>query len=333
MNLNPIALVVLAMIFTTASQAAHTPLLSEEETTLTKTTMTYKRVGNLEIKADVYQTNHLPHRPVLAWFHGGALVMGHRRDIPKQFLELAKREDFVVVSFDYRLIPEAKLPDVIEDLKDALAWVRTSGPEIFRADPQKLVVAGGSAGGYLALMSGIAVEPPPTAIVSFWGFGDVDGKWTTRPNEAFLQGPRISDQDAWALVGDKVLTHTDQSTGSNRWKFFVYLKQQGNWAKVATGFDPQTDPDKFTPYCPIRNINATYPPTLLVHGTADKDVPYAKSVEMARELERLGRSQQLITLVDGGHGGWGGDPESVLDAIDESMAFIRSHLQADVNSR
>jgi acetyl esterase/lipase len=47
---------------------------------------------------------------VLVWLHGGALVMGHRRDIPKQFLELGAKEGFVVVSFDYRLIPEVNLP-------------------------------------------------------------------------------------------------------------------------------------------------------------------------------------------------------------------------------
>ena len=36
----------------------------------------------------MYQPNDLSDRPVLAWFHGGALMMGHRRDVPKQFLEL-----------------------------------------------------------------------------------------------------------------------------------------------------------------------------------------------------------------------------------------------------
>jgi acetyl esterase/lipase len=301
-------------------------LSHEGQSTPTKKTFIYKVVGDVEIRADVYLPNKLSNRPVLAWFHGGALMMGHRSDIPKQFLELGKKEGFVVVSFDYRLIPEAKLPDVIEDLKDAFDWIRTSGPELFNADPSKLVVSGGSAGGYLALMSGFAVNPPPTAIVSFWGFGDIDGKWTTTPNEAFLKSPLISDEDAWALVGDRVLTNVNKETGPGRWKFFIYLKQQGSWAKVATGYDPQTERDKFTPFCPIRNISANYPPTLFVHGTADIDVPYDKSVEMASELQRLGRPHRLITLKDGRHGGWGGDPKLVVKAIDDSMGFIRTHL-------
>ncbi len=59
---------------------------------------------------------------------------------------------------------------------------------------------------------------------------------------------------------------------------------------------------------------------------ADKDVPYEKSVEMARELARIGRPHELITLVNGRHGLWGGDPEKVLQAVDRSMEYIAEHL-------
>lgn len=299
---------------------------TENKRALAKKTYTYKVVGDVKIEADVYRPDDSAIRPVLAWFHGGALMMGHRRDVPKQFLDLAAKEGFVVVSFDYRLIPEAKLPEIIEDLKDALNWVRTSGPSLFNADPDKLVVAGGSAGAYLTMMSGFVVDPPPTALVSFWGFGDIDGEWTTTPNKAFLKGEMISDKDAWDLVGDKVLTNVDKKTGPGRWKFFIYLKQRGTWAKVATGFDPSTDRDKLTPFCPIRNLSEKYPPILLVHGTADIDVPHQKSVEMAEALKRLGRPHRLITLKDGRHGGWGGDPKQLPKAIEDTKQFIRSHL-------
>ena len=60
--------------------------LRNGEPTLAKKTFTYKVAGDVRIEADVYQPNDLPDRPVLAWFHGGALMMGHRRDVPKQFL-------------------------------------------------------------------------------------------------------------------------------------------------------------------------------------------------------------------------------------------------------
>ena len=73
----------------------------------------------------------------------------------------------MLVSIDYRLAPEVKLPAIIEDLKDAFTWIREKGPPLFHANPEKLVVSGGSAGGYLALMSGICVEPRPTALVAY----------------------------------------------------------------------------------------------------------------------------------------------------------------------
>jgi acetyl esterase/lipase len=124
--------------------------------------------------------------------------MGTRSGVPKQLRELAQEQGFVVVSLDYRLAPEAKLPEIIEDLKDGLRWVRKSGPERFQADPARMVVAGASAGGYLALMSGVIAVPPPSAIVSYWGVGDVDGDWTTKPSEAYRKGKLIEKEDAWA---------------------------------------------------------------------------------------------------------------------------------------
>ena len=247
-------------------------------------TITYKVVGDVEIMADVYGADESAPRPVIAWFHGGALIMGSRTAVPKQVIELSQRQGFLLISFDYRLAPQAKLPEIIEDLKDGLNWIRTSGPKLFKADPSKMVVAGASAGGYLAMMSGITIDPPPTAIVSYYGFADVDGKWTTEPNENFLAGTPISEEDAWAAVGDRIVTNTDETSGEGRWKFFAYLKQTGLWAEVTSGFDPATERDKLTPFCPIRNLSLEYPPILMLHGTADKDVPYQKSVEMAREL-------------------------------------------------
>lgn len=305
------------------------PQASADESAVVKKTLTYKTVGEVKIQADVYQSGDQPNRPVVAWFHGGALVMGHRRDVPKQLLEYCQEQGFVLVSFDYRLIPQVKLPEVIEDLKDAVKWIRVEGPELFNADPRKLVVAGGSAGGYLTLMSGFAVEPPPTALVSFWGFGDIDGSWTTTPNKVFLRGDRISDEEAQTLIGDRVLTHADQQTGPDRWKYFVYLKQKGTWCNAATGYDPKTDKDRLTPFCPIRNLSAKYPPLLMVHGTDDVDVPYEKSVEMAAALKERGRPHRLITLEKGRHGGWGGDPNQLTQAIQDTMKFIGTHLQTD----
>ncbi len=292
-----------------------------------KKTYTYKTVQKLEIKADVYRQADAAKRPVIVWLHGGALIMGSRDGVPMQLRKLAQEQRFVLVSLGYRLAPEAQLPAIIEDLNDGLEWVRKTGPELFDAEPSRLVVAGASAGGYLALMSGIIVDPPPTAIVSYWGFGDVDGDWTTQPSEAYRKGKLIDRAAAWSGVGAEVLTRTNQENGRGRATFFLYLKQSGQWANAVSGLDPKVDRDRLTPFCPIRNLSAEYPPTLMLHGTADNDVPVEQSITMAAELKRLGVLHELITIEGGGHSLWGGDRKLIEQAFARSMDYIREHLE------
>ena len=87
-------------------------------------TCTYKIADRCEIKADVYQSAPDAAKPAVMWIHGGALIMGSRKSPDASFqAELVKR-GFVVVSIDYRLAPESKLPDIIADVKDAWRWLR-----------------------------------------------------------------------------------------------------------------------------------------------------------------------------------------------------------------
>ena len=57
---------------------------------VSKMTHTFKKVGDLEIKADVYQPEQAKgdgKRPVVVWIHGGALINGHRESVPKWLLD------------------------------------------------------------------------------------------------------------------------------------------------------------------------------------------------------------------------------------------------------
>ena len=60
----------------------------------------------------------------------------------------------MVVSPDYRLAPQVTIAEIADDVMAALAWVRSEGPELFGVDPRRIVVAGESAGGYLAVLLG-----------------------------------------------------------------------------------------------------------------------------------------------------------------------------------
>ena len=96
---------------------------------------------------------------------------------------------YAIVSIDYRLAPQVKLNQILEDIDDAYRWVRTEGPRLFRIDPNRIAVVGHSAGGYLALMAGFRLTPRPAAVVSFYGYGDIAGAWYSRPTRFTAGSP------------------------------------------------------------------------------------------------------------------------------------------------
>jgi len=86
-------------------------------------TFTYKTAGDLPIQADVYRPDDNVVRPAILWIHGGALIMGHRGGLRAEQRQRYLDAGFAVVSIDYRLAPETKLPAILEDIQDAYRWL------------------------------------------------------------------------------------------------------------------------------------------------------------------------------------------------------------------
>jgi acetyl esterase/lipase len=288
-------------------------------------THTYKTVGELPIKADVYRLPGDDIRPVLVWIHGGALITGQRTGPSAEQRQRYLDAGFVIVSIDYRLAPETKLPGILADVKDAFRWVREKGPELYKIDPKRVAVVGHSAGGYLTLMTGFAVEPRPQALVAFYGYGDIDGHWYAKPDPFYRRvRPLVSREDAYKAIGTKEIA---EGNVKGRSDFYMYCRQNGLWPKEVAGFDPEKEPRAFDPFCPIRNVTKDYPPTLLLHGDTDTDVPYQQSVDMDKELKRVGVPHDFIALKGYGHGfdGKGLKDEKVGAAFDQVVAFLKKH--------
>ena len=289
-----------------------------------KRTYTYKTVKKHEIRADVYVAGEGAARPAIVWIHGGALIMGHRGGIAEWQRELYVDAGFTVVSIDYRLAPETKLPAIIDDLQDAFRWVREEGPALFHADPRRVAAVGHSAGGYLALMAGVICDPRPAALVSFYGYRDIVGPWYSRPDPFYCQQPIIPRQKAHRAVGREVISGT---VGPHkRDDFYVYLRQQGLWPLEVSGHDPETEPAFFQLYCPVRNVDGEYPPTLLLHGDSDTDVPYAQSAMMAAALAKAQVEHELITIPGGEHGFDAERNEVAERAFEQVLVFLRRYL-------
>ena len=98
------------------------------------------------LKLDVYHPDGLQDCPVVVWFHGGGLEAG-QKEIPEKL----KQKGYVVISVNYRLLPNVTVDKTLDDAAEAVAWVFRHIHE-YGGDPQKIVVAGHSAGGYLAMM-------------------------------------------------------------------------------------------------------------------------------------------------------------------------------------
>jgi acetyl esterase/lipase len=303
--------------------------VAAEHPPITKKTFSFKTVGATQLQADVYRPDDMQVRAVVVWLHGGALIVGGRDSVPRQLLRLCSEEGYVLVTFDYRLAPETKLPAIVEDVEDAFHWLHDKGPKLLHIDPDRVVVTGGSAGGYLTLLSGFRVKPRPRALVAYWGYGDINGDWYTKPSEHYRKQPLVDKDEAYRAVGKGITTGAGGSEGRSRGRYYLYLRQNGLWTREVSGYDPLTEEGhrKLEPYCPVRNVAAGYPPTLLIHGTEDTDVPYAQSAEMARELARQKIPHELVTVPGAGHGLGGGDKKLVDAANEKALAFIREHLK------
>src|SRR5439155_25870192 len=125
------------------------------------------------------------------------------------------------------------------------------------------------------------------------------GAWYSRPDPYYSQQPAVSREEAYGAVGTTPIT---QSQDNKRGRFYLYCRQHGLWPREVTGYDPERGPNAFDPFCRIRNVTKEYPPTLLLHGDKDTDVPYEQSVRMAAELQRRGVEHELITMTNLGHG-------------------------------
>ena len=222
--------------------------------------------------------------------------------------------------------PETKLPAIIEDVEDAFRWVRQQGPALFGADPGRLAVLGGSAGGYLTLTTGYRVQPRPNALVSFWGYGDLIGDWYSSPSPHERHRRTVMTRaEALAQVDGPPIANAADRAGDGG-AFYQHCRQHGIWPREVSGWDPRREAERFTPYMPVKNVSAEYPPTLLIHGTEDTDVPYEQSQMMAEQFREHGVEHEL----DDGRGrrarAGGRRAQEIRDeAYAAAVRFVKAH--------
>lgn len=295
-----------------------------------KDTYTYKTVNGCEIQAAVYQLPGDEIRPAILWIHPGGLITGNRDWISSEQAQFYLDAGYTVISIDHRLAPEHKVEAIIEDIEDAYTWVQAEGPSLFNIDADRIAIVGHSAGGYLTLVAGFRLEPQPKALVSFYGYGDISGAWVTQPDSFYNDRETISKEQAYKTLGEfESACIPKVSDLDGRFDFYIYTRQQGLWAYEISGYDPEVNSDWFAAYEPIQNISPEYPPTILLQGESDSDVPFEQSVLLVKALQNQGVKYEWIT-----NPGWGhvfdqeglGNP-AVGDAFDKVIDFLDSQIK------
>jgi acetyl esterase/lipase len=123
---------------------------------VSKSTHTYKTVDSLDIKLDIYtrhadvsSNKYTVNTPVVLFFHGGGIVSHDRRLLPPSVVQSALIRRWPLVSADYRLFPQVTGLEVLDDVKDAYAFVREKLPGILKAgaSPMKNVIVSGASAG------------------------------------------------------------------------------------------------------------------------------------------------------------------------------------------
>jgi acetyl esterase len=210
--------------------------------------------GTLPVR--VYATAGPGPKPVLVFFHGGGWVLGNLNTHDPVCRALANAADCLVVAVDYRLAPEHPFPAAVEDAYAATAWVAAQAAEV-GGDPQRIAVAGDSAGGNLATVVCLKAR-------------DEDGP---KLGLQVLVYPIVDvltlDRDSYRRCGDRfILTRTGTD-----WFRSMYLRR---------------DEDRRHPYVsPLMAPNLSgLPPALIV--SAEHDVLTDEIREYATRLRDAG---------------------------------------------
>jgi dipeptidyl aminopeptidase/acylaminoacyl peptidase len=178
----------------------------------------------------------------------------------------------------------------------------------------------------MTLTAGFRARPRPVALVSLWGYGDLVGPWYSEPSpHPRHHTTKLSREEAYKQVSGPPVSDSRDRQGDGG-AFYQFCRQQGTWPKAVSGWDPHTESEKFYPFMALKNVTREYPPTLLIHGDQDTDVPYEQSTLMAAELKKQGVEHRLITLKGGEHGLAGADKAEIAAAYAAAIDCLAKHL-------
>lgn len=242
-------------------------------------------------------------QPLVLFIHGGGWVNGHTRhsgafeNWPGVLASLSAK-GYVVASLNYRLSSEAPFPAALQDVKSAIRWLRARSAE-YGIDKSRALVWGGSAGGQLAALAATSCHEAALAPQGAANESDcVQGAVLWYPVTDFAGMARPAAAGAPPPAENKYLGCAIQNCSAETLRLASAAKQ----------------------------VSAMTPPMLMVHGSADRQVPVQQSITLDAALKSAGVRSELLVIPDVDHSFIGASPQATraasLDALDRSFAFI-----------
>lgn len=245
--------------------------------------------------------------PTIIFVHGGAFILGDKRD--NQLLQAIDgiSRGYAVVSIEYRLGFEAKYPAAIFDVKAAVRFLRANAPT-YKLDGGRFALCGDSAGGHYVVMA--------AATQGNAAFEDLSMGNASCSSAVEVVASRFGVYD---FTFESKMAREDPPKAD---PFFPDIEMQllGAHSEDISGLMHFTNPLNF--------ISKNLPPIFLEHGTADIIVPVVHSYQLEEKVRTTcGISSVEMVIRDGyNHGGidlrWN-EPE----VNDEMFAFFDKHLK------
>lgn len=259
--------------------------------------VTYLTATGYDSKLDIYKRRDTTApQPTVIFFHGGGWIRGTKEGsvlsiVP--WLEMG----WNVVNVEYRMARVALAPAAVEDGQCALRFV-VDQAKTYGFDVNRIVVTGESAGGHLALTTGMIPESAGfTRVCAGGGFA---GSQTAVPKVAAIIN--------WYGITDVA----EMLSGPNARAYAVqWLGSLENAAEKARAVSPLT------------YVRAGLPPILSIQGDQDPIVPYTQNVRLRDALTKAGVSNELLTIPGGGHGNF--KPEERTRIYLKIREFLSEH--------
>jgi len=209
----------------------------------------------------------------------------------------------VIVDVAYRLFPETDVPGMVTDARRAVAWVREHAREL-EVDPQRIVLAGGSAGAHLALLAAHSDEVPALSpsdlagsdlhvagVAALYAPASVDALyWHCGQDKSCHQGDRQPD---WTAPPSRTLVRL---FGRNAARLRLQFMAYGGRTDWLVGGTPDEVPEAYALVSAFSYVRADCPPTLLLHGTHDEMAPVAATRTLQHRMEEAGAPVAAVYL-------------------------------------